>query len=113
MKNIFYNDNFYYDIKDLIETCFDNNKLDLPNEITVELSTLESVFDVNVNDLAQLLADNNEDRLNINNNDEEEEIIKALNDSIDFNKLNSLLPLYNYPNDKFVKLTKEELKSYL
>lgn len=108
-ENFFYEDEFHTDLESLISTIGDDFE-DFKDDwsIKVELTDLEPIFDVTVNSLCSLLADNNEERLT-DNFEEEENIKKALSESIDFEKLKSLLPKYCYPNGKFEVITKQDL----
>lgn len=69
---------------------------------------LEPIFQVDAEMLCELLVDANEDRLTVDG-DEETDILKALKESIDFDKLNELLPKLYYPNNKFAVITKADL----
>jgi len=112
MENFFYDSEFCATLYDLAEAISFNE--DNPNEladdfrIKVELSTLEPIFKVDADSLCQLLADANEDRLSEDSNDEEE-VLKALKECIDFEKLRQLLPKYYYPNNQFAYVTKADL----
>jgi hypothetical protein len=112
MENFFIEETFHSDLESLIAWMDNTDVEELPDnwEQKVELSDLEPIFDVNVDNLCQMLADCNEDRLNLDEEEYEEKAIKkALSESIDFNKLNSLLPKYYYPNGKFAIITKQDL----
>jgi len=111
LENFFYEDEFHTDLESLIITIGDDFE-DFKDDwsIKVELTDLEPIFDVTVNNLCSLLADANEERLNLDEEEYEEKAIKkALSESIDFEKLNSLLPKYHYPNSKFEIITKQDL----
>jgi 5'-deoxynucleotidase YfbR-like HD superfamily hydrolase len=107
MKNFFVEENFY---SDYLERFKEDEIKSLPDDWTerIELSDLEPIFQVDADNLCQLLADANEDRLT-ENDGEEEEIKKALKESIDFEKLKELLPKYYYPNGTFKTITKQDL----
>lgn len=112
MENFFNEETFHTDLDSLISYMDDIDIETLPDDwsIKVELSDLEPIFDVTVDNLCQMLADCNEERLNLDEEDYEEKAIKkALSDSIDFDKLKSLLPKYYYPNGKFAVITKQHL----
>lgn len=110
MENFFYNDSFCTDIGDLIDIL----EIDDPNilkddwQVRVEMSDLEPIFNIDADNLCQLLADANEDRLS-EDFDEEAKVLKALQDSIDFEKLKEALPKLYYPNNKFETITKADL----
>lgn len=111
MENFFYEDTFCYDLEDLANV-FDINEYNV-NElkddwhVEVEMSDLEPIFNINADNLCQLLADANEDRLS-DDFDEEENVLKALNETIDFEKLKEALPKLYYPNNIFVTIIKAD-----
>jgi len=112
MEHFFYEDTFCSDWEDLVN-AFDideNNVNELKDDwqIRVEFADLEPIFNVDANSLCQLLADNNEDRLS-EDFDEEAKVLKALKETIDFEKLKEALPKLYYPNNKFEIITKADL----
>jgi DNA-directed RNA polymerase specialized sigma subunit len=112
MENFFYDDRFCSDIEDLarvFDIDEDNvNELKDDWQVKVELSDLEAIFKIDADSLCQLLADANEDRLS-EDFDEEARVLKALKESIDFEKLKEALPKLYYPNNKFETITKADL----
>lgn len=112
MENFFYNENFYSDLSELmndIDIDEDSiNELKDDWQIRVELTDLEPIFELDADSLCQLLADANEDRLT-ENFDEEQKVLAALNECIDFEKLKEKLPKLYYPNGKFMSLKKSDL----
>ncbi len=112
MENFFYDDRFCSDVSDLFDIFdIDDENLDeLPDDwsVKVELTDLEPIFKIDADNLCQLLADANEDRLS-EDFDEEANVLKALKDSIDFEKLKEALPKLYYPNNKYVTITKQDL----
>jgi len=112
MENFFYEENFCSDLEDLafLFDVNEDNVNDLKDDwqVRVELSDLEPIFSLNAEDLCQLLADTNEERLS-ENFDEEEKVVKALKECIDFEKLKEKLPKLYYPNNKFETITKADL----
>ena len=112
MENFFYDDSFCSDIEDLarvFDIDEDNvNELKDDWQVKVELSDLEPIFKVDADNLCQLLADANEDRLD-ENFEAEEEVLKALKETIYFKKLKEALPKFYYPNEKFETITKADL----
>ena len=112
MEHFFDDDNFLLDIGDLAERYDideDNvNELKDDWQVKVELSDLEPIFEVTAESLCQMLADCNEDRLS-EYFDEEQKVMRALKESIDFDKLKELLPKLYYPNGKFETITKSDM----
>lgn len=112
MEHFFDDDNFLLDIGDLAKRYDideDNvNELKDDWQVKVELSDLEPIFEVTAESLCQMLADCNEDRLS-EDFDEEQKVMRALKESIDFDKLKELLPKLYYPNGKFETITKYDL----
>lgn len=112
MENFFYEDTFCSDLEDfanLFGIDEDNvNELKDDWQVKVELSDLEPIFNICAENLCQLLADANEERLSYDF-DEEEKILQALKETINFEKLNDALPKLYYPNNKFQTITKADL----
>lgn len=112
MEHFFYEDTFCSDLEDLANV-FDINE-DNVNElkddwtVRVEFSDLEPIFKIDADNLCQLLADANEDRLS-EDFDEEAKVLKAIKETIDFDKLKDALPKLYYPNNKFKTITKVDL----
>jgi len=115
MEHFFLDDRFMSSIEDLIEhlEIDEESANELPEnwEEKVELSELEPIFKIDADTLCQLLADANEDRLT-EEFGEESKVLNALKESIDFEKLNSLLPKLYYPSGKFEKITKSDILDY-
>jgi hypothetical protein len=112
MENFFYEGDFCVDIDDLLfHTGIEEDDInDLKDDwqIRVELSDLEPIFNIDAYNLCQLLVDANEDRL-FEDFDEEARVLKALKETIDFEKLKEALPKLYYPNNKFETITKKDL----
>jgi hypothetical protein len=112
MEHFFYDDTFCSDLEDLARVLDidEDNVNDLKDDwqARVELSDLEPIFNVDAENLCQLLADANEDRLS-EDFDEEAKVLKALKETIDFDKLKDALPKLYYPNNKFETITKADL----
>ena len=115
MEHFFDDDNFLLDIGDLAERYDideDNvNELKDDWQVKVELSDLEPIFEVTAESLCKMLADCNEDRLS-EDFDEEQKVMRALKESIDFDKLKELLPKLYYPNGKFETITKSDMVAW-
>ena len=103
MRDFFVNGDFYLDLK---EYC-DYNEIELDDindddSLRVELSELEPVFQIHVEMLMGFI---DEDRINDYTCDD---ILKVLQDNIDFERINSLMPNLYYPNNKFHTFTRED-----
>jgi hypothetical protein len=112
MKYFFLDDNFCSDLGNLVNIydIKEDNVNDLKENwiAKVELSDLEPIFIIDAEKLCQILADSNEDRLS-EDFDEENKVLKALKECIDFEKLKKSLPKLYYPNGKFEIITKSDL----
>lgn len=112
MKHFFYDDTFCSDLEDLanvFDIDEDNvNELKDNWQVKVEMSDLEPIFNIDADNLCQLLADANEYRLS-EDFDEESKVLKALKETIDFEKLKEALPKLYYPNNKFETITKADM----
>ena len=115
MEHFFYNDNLYSDLEEFLEYYgidYDNvNNLPDTWSARIEHSDLEPIFEVDAEIICQLLADSNEDRLS-EDFDEEKKVLKALKESIAFEKLKELLPKLYYANGKFETITKKDILNY-
>ena len=117
MENFFDDDKYFSSIEDLIEDYFDGDEeqvkaLEEGWTLKVELSELEPMFKLDANELDELLHNSNEERYS-EDGDEGRKIKEALNECIDFEKLNSMIPKMYYPTNKFVTLTKQDLLDFI
>ena len=116
MENFFSGENFYPDVEDYIITN-DLEKEDVeayPDdyELRIEESELQPIFQLKMEWVADCIADRAEcfdDRFPEDSDDFFDKIKKAVKESVDIEKLNSLLPKLYYPNGIFGKLTKQDL----
>ena len=110
----YFNDNFYSELYDLIDDELDFEKS--PNELDDDFvliyqeCELQPIFTLDKDKLSDLLLDVYEDRFS-EDGDESHEVIKAINESIDFDKLNSMIPELWYPKHEKLKLSKSEIIS--
>jgi len=113
--NFFYEDKFCSDLSDLMD------ELDIGEEqlqhlpdgwsVKVELSKDEPMFQLKATDLEEMLYDKHQDRYTEDTPDGPI-IVKALNECVDFEKLNSMIPSLYYPSSNFVTITKQDLIDY-
>ena len=114
--NFFDDEVFYENLGEYLDGSMGIEKAeelgDIPNDFTktFQLSHMQPMFQMNLGKLVGILLDFHEDSLP---EDCDENIIdKALTESIDFDKLNSLIPKYYYTNGEFVTVTKQDLIDY-
>ena len=111
MENFFYNDNFYSELSE----CCDYNDWDkeeiesFPDDfkLEVECSILEPIVTIDAEWITERIDEErfSEERCN----DEVSKIMKILNENIDFEKINSLIPNLYYGNKKKHYFTKDDL----
>ena len=106
----FSNDKYYYSLSDLIDEIVsdDSDIEDLPDdfELKATKAQLLPIIQYKADDLLEMadeFSENNYDR-------EVEQILNAIKECCDFNKLNSMIPKlwYEMPTEKFV-ITKKDL----
>ncbi len=113
MESFCYNDNHYSNLEELIHDLFDSDEEEiksLPEDwsIKVELSELEPMFKLDASRLEELLYNSDEERYS-EDAPESDRIKKALDDCVDFEKLNKMIPKLYYPSNKFEMITKKDL----
>lgn len=122
MENFFVDDKFHSDLESLMSDMGINDDDDIKAleedwSVDCEESTLEKMFQVDekfIVDSIVCQTDKWEDRFPDPDNDEREfaQIKKAIRESVDIEKMNSLLPELYYPNGKKFKITKKDLLEY-
>jgi len=96
------------DVLDIEQKDIDGLPDDWVKEI--EIAELKTPFNLDVDALCKIITHVNQHLLG---DDPQEEVTKAaLRESIDFNKLNQLLPKLHYASGKFTTLTKQHLVDY-
>lgn len=124
MENFFINDNYCNDLEDLIRhlDLEDDGSVEaLPEDWqqSVEIAKLEPIFQIDEKFLVDTITsavDKWEDRFPDPDFDDAwifREIKKAITQSIDVNKLNSLLPKLYYPSNEFETIYKQDLLEYI
>ena len=120
MQNFFYNGYFISDLEDFLEELGldEEDIIDLPDDWVEEcqLSTLEKIFVLNEKFILDGIINSLdvwEDRFPEESDRTFKEIEKAILQSIDVEKLNSLLPEIYYPNGKKFKVTKNDLLEFI
>ncbi len=110
-ENFFYNDKFYSDLTE----CCDYNDWDeeyiasLPDDYKLEVTCadLQPIVNLDANWISERIDD---ERFSEDNCDKEtEKIMKVLNENIDFEKINSLMPKLYYSTRTKVYFTKQDL----
>jgi hypothetical protein len=117
MENFYWQGEYYDDIDDLLSTVLQGDLVwirEMPEEgcITIELSDLKPAFQLDCETLSEILVFKYEDDLP-EEFLEQENLEEVLKQSVDFEKLNKLIPKYYYPNGKFVKISKNELLEFI
>lgn len=124
MENFFIDDRFYYNIEDLIEYLELNEEEELKNlpddyEQEAIEGSLEAVFTLTKDWIVDTIiqrTDQFEGRFPDPIDDDDEKtfnaIKNAIKESIDIDKLNSLIPKLWYGNGKKFKITKKDLLAY-
>ena len=104
---MYYNENFYHELSDLVEDI-DLEALKPGDTITVEDCDLEPIITLSADNLLDCTESLWEERTS-EYGDEYEAILKAFEDNIDFEKLNAAMPKLYYPNGKETIYTYEQL----
>ena len=117
MENFFEDGEFYTDLGDFIYKVFDGEEeqvRELEEDAVFECkgSKLEPIIDFSTQWITERIDD---DRFSENNVDSEiDEIEKALNGNIDFEKINALIPkLYFVDRRNKFKITKKDLLEWV
>ena len=115
MENFFFNGRFISDMDDLL-LCLDLDEETipyLPEDYSIECfdTELEPIQTLS----AEFIAENiSEERFSENNYDGEySNVVKLLNENIDFDKINSLLPKLYYETNRKFTITKADLLTYI
>lgn len=107
-----FNDEFYESEGDIIEygLSFDREELEAqPDDFTirVELAEQQPIVQINSSWIVERIDDERFSDIGVN--DEALAIKKILDENIDWESINKLLPTLYYPTRKFLTLTKAEL----
>jgi len=120
MENFFYNENFCSDIESLMSDLdLDEDEIqDLEDDwhVTCEETTLEKIFVIKKDFAVNAIMNQTEtweDRFPEECDDLFKRIESAIEQSIDIEKMNNLLPELYYPNGKMFKITKKDLLDYI
>lgn len=115
-ENFFIDDKFYNEIVDYIEdNDYDNEEIEKLTDdwkVVIRLSNYEPIFQFTMDWLVERIireTDYFEDRFPEDSAVVFTEIENAIRQSVDLDKLNSLLPKLYYPSDKTHFLTKQDL----
>lgn len=111
LENFFYNNKFYYEVSELIDEIeSDECEIhELPDDYKLECfkSELSPLVEFDAQWIAERI---DEERFSDDNCDGEfTKIVKALNECIDFEKLNSMIPKMYYETRMKFYITKQEL----
>lgn len=110
-ETYYYNDNFYFDFESLSEELFETEEeiRALPDEyeLKVNLCELKPIIEFTAEKIAEHTVD--EERYSEQDGDREaQRIIDALRESVDFVKLNSLIPKLWFPSRRFITFKKQD-----
>lgn len=115
-ENFFIDDKFYNEIVDYIEdNDYDNEEIEKLTDdwkVVIRLSNYEPIFQFTMDWLVERIireTDYFEDRFPEDSDVVDTQIENAIRQSVDLEKLNSLLPKLYYPSDKTGVLTKQDL----
>ena len=115
-ENFFIDDKFYNEIVDYIEdNDYDNEEIEKLTDdwkVVIRLSNYEPIFQFTMDWLVERIVretDYFEDRFPEDSEVVDTQIENAIRQSVDLDKLNSLLPKLYYPSDKTGVLTKQDL----
>jgi len=117
MENFFYETEFCPDIEWLVNYLFECSPdqiqyLDDSWSVKVELTSLEKMFTLDMETIQDGIDSRLEDfidRFPEDSNDLFDKIRSAVAQSVDLEKLNSLIPELYYPNGTFATITKQDL----
>lgn len=121
MENFFIEDRFYHDLTSFMEDLElieieDIDELSEDWEAQAQDTKLEKMFSMSKDfaiDAIIQQTDKWEERFPEDSDILFNQIKNAINQSIDIEKLNSLLPELYYPNGKMFKITKKDLLEYI
>lgn len=118
MENFFINENFHCDLESLINDLdiYEVEELGDDWEIQAEESNIEKIFTLNEDFVVSTIVEHTdkwEDRFPEESDDLFKRIKNAIKQSIDIEKMNSLLPELYYPNGKRFKITKKDLLAFI
>jgi len=101
-------DRFFTEVQDIAENLEYEFLVAQNDDFTVEAyeCDLQFIIQLDGNWIAETAID--DDRLS-ESGDEREDVAKVLNDNIDFEKINALMPKLWYPSNRKVLFTKAEL----
>ncbi len=113
MENFFYSDEYYSELGDLMEDLDidEDNVNELPDDYALECrgSDLEPIFQLSAEWITERV---NEERWPEDMDSICDQAYKAVNDNIDFAKVNSLIPKLYYPSRRKFTITKKDLIEY-
>jgi hypothetical protein len=116
MENFFTGETFCTDLESLMYLLdIDEDKINsLPDDWTykVEEADLEPMYKLDADSISDLLCSAHNDRYD-EDGTQYDKVTKALQETVDFEKLNSMIPKLWYPNSKFITITKQDLIKYV
>lgn len=116
-EQFFYNGEFVNDVEYFIEQRLEDYSVEnadsLPDDFQfeIELCDYEKMFELDANELTNILSDVHEDRSS-EDGDEWEGIRDKIKECVDFEKLNAAIPSLYYCNGKTHVITKKDILNY-
>ena len=106
---IFIDDNYYSDLETYADSIGRSEIESYPNDYKVTAFTCETL-PLQIFSAEWIAGRINEENFSEEGfEDEYEKVLKALNECVDFNRLNSMMPLMNYESTEKWVITKKEL----
>ena len=117
MENFFIDDKFYSNVEELLEDLEIETVDEIPENYSekAESASLEPISKgITYEYLVDTVFSYLEDRMPEDYTKEfEDKIVNAIKQSLDIDKLHSLMPKLWYANNEFITITREDLISYL
>lgn len=112
MENFFVDENFYFELSDLIDsTSFEEDLSDLEDDWSVEAnwSNLEKAFTLSTDWIMKYIGEERFDE----DSDTHEKCYDLLERCIDYDRINSLVPEMYYATKEKFTITKQDLLDYI
>ena len=113
MENFFHNDEFYFEFSDLLDQLYLEEKeiKELPDDFV--LNCIESELKPIIELDGEWILDRIPDHMLPESDNTMELLSKAINENIDWVKVNSSIPRCYYPTRKKFTITKQDILDYI